>query len=267
MNRENRSPISLTDALMIDGHGVVSLVGAGGKTTLMYRLAGALARKEGPVLTTTTTKIRPPVRGESSEVVIARTADALLAQARDRLKKDMPVLTAAGGVDGKRKLLGLKPEVVDRVWQSGMFSWIIVESDGASQKPLKAPAGHEPVIPGSSKWVVALAGLDGIGCLLEDSIVFRAQLFSKMTGTNIGELITESAVAGLLNRNDGIMKGCPEGAKKIVFLNKADLPGRLHVGRNVLFSLKEFDKCRIDRLVLGQAGMEPAVTEYYDLEA
>lgn len=250
---------------MIDDKGVVSLVGAGGKTTLMYRLARELSRKEGTVLTTTTTKIRFPSPEQSTEIVIASNADTLLAQAGDRLKGDRQVLTAASGVDAQQKLLGLSPDVVDRVWQSGMFDWVIVESDGASQKPLKAPAGHEPVIPGSAKWMVALAGLDGIGCRLEESVVFRAGRFSEMTGISAGEVITETSIADLINRNDGIMKGCPEGAKKIAFLNKADLPGRLLVARNVLFSLKGFKTCRIDRLVIGQAGRKPAVTEYCDL--
>ncbi len=267
MNWPDGRRISLTESLMIDDRGVISLVGAGGKTTLMYRLAGELSGKAGPVLTTTTTKIRPPERGESPEIVMAPTADTLLAQAESRVKAGRTLFTAAGGLTDSGKLVGLRPEVVDRIWQSGMFGWIIVEADGASGRPLKAPAAHEPVIPGSSKWVVALAGLDGIGCPLGDSVVFRITLFSKMTRIERGGVVTEAAVADLLNRNDGIMKGSPKGAKRVVFLNKSDLAGRLQVGRNVLLSLQELETCRVDRVVIGQAGMEPAVAEYHDLQA
>ncbi|MCK7504559.1 MAG: hypothetical protein MZV70_11045 [Desulfobacterales bacterium] len=53
----------MCDALLLHGGGVVSLVGAGGKTSLMYRLARELAGTGQAVLTTTTTRIYPPAGG------------------------------------------------------------------------------------------------------------------------------------------------------------------------------------------------------------
>jgi probable selenium-dependent hydroxylase accessory protein YqeC len=265
MIRDNKQPVSLPDALMINKGGVISLVGAGGKTTLMFRLARDLSKK-GAILTTTTTKIRVPSSDESSDVIFASTAPELLDQAKMLLKKSTRVFTAAKGINDDQKLLGLKPEVIDRVWQSGIFNWIIVEADGAAQRPFKAPAHHEPVIAGSSKWVIALAGLDVVGRLLEESTVFRSKLFSKMTGIGMGEPITEGALAIVLARKNGIMKGSPLSARKIIFLNKADLAGKLNVGRKVLLSLKACRECNIDRVVIGQVKFEPAVTEYFDLQ-
>ena len=51
--------------------GVISLVGAGGKTTLMFRLARELADTGERVLTTTTTRILRPTKEQSASVVVS----------------------------------------------------------------------------------------------------------------------------------------------------------------------------------------------------
>ena len=51
---------SLKQAFNISPKEVISLVGAGGKTTLMFALARELASDKGCVITTTTTKILEP---------------------------------------------------------------------------------------------------------------------------------------------------------------------------------------------------------------
>jgi probable selenium-dependent hydroxylase accessory protein YqeC len=51
---------------------LIALVGAGGKTTLMFTLAEELARRKGRVVTTTTTRIFPPEVKESPLIVTGR---------------------------------------------------------------------------------------------------------------------------------------------------------------------------------------------------
>ena len=50
----------LWEALQVRKGEVISFVGAGGKTTAMYRLGRELAAQGWRVITTTTTMIRPP---------------------------------------------------------------------------------------------------------------------------------------------------------------------------------------------------------------
>ena len=54
---------SLRHSLNLNGGGVISIVGAGGKTALMFRMARELAGGGDRVLTTTTTKIKTWDRG------------------------------------------------------------------------------------------------------------------------------------------------------------------------------------------------------------
>ena len=67
--------------MLADG-GVVSLVGAGGKTSLMFRLARELTKAGGTVLTTTTTKIFEPTPDQAARVILAESASGLLTQAQ-----------------------------------------------------------------------------------------------------------------------------------------------------------------------------------------
>ena len=57
--------LDLVGAFGIEAGEIISLVGAGGKTTLMYNLAKELTRQHSYAITTTTTKIWPPSPAES----------------------------------------------------------------------------------------------------------------------------------------------------------------------------------------------------------
>ena len=63
--------VSLRDALMLGEGGVISLVGAGGKTSLMFRLAHELEKAGERVLTTTTTKIYEPSADQSAGLIVS----------------------------------------------------------------------------------------------------------------------------------------------------------------------------------------------------
>nr|MCU0558552.1 hypothetical protein [Desulfobacterales bacterium] len=76
--------------------GVISLVGAGGKTTLMFRMARELAAAEETVLTTTTTRICRPQPVQSAHVVVAASPSAALPALARSLRQARHVTAAAG---------------------------------------------------------------------------------------------------------------------------------------------------------------------------
>ncbi len=68
---KEKGPVGLlSEALGIQSREVISLVGAGGKTTLMFRLAKELSLSGKKVVTTTTTKILKPTPGETGSLFI-----------------------------------------------------------------------------------------------------------------------------------------------------------------------------------------------------
>jgi probable selenium-dependent hydroxylase accessory protein YqeC len=244
---------------MLDAGGVISLVGAGGKTSLMFRLAQELSAAGKTVLTTTTTRIRMPEETQSRCVILADTAETILERAVPKLNEHRHITTAAGLSADSGKLVGLTPETVDRLWASQVFDWIIVEADGAAGRPLKAPAEHEPVIPSCSGWLVGVVGLRALGTPLTDQWVFRSEMFSRITGLLSGAAVTEESIAAAFVHAQGVLKGAPGECRCLAFLNQADAPGANAAGLRIAGLLKRIGGSRIRRTIIGQVLGEPSI--------
>lgn len=255
--------LDLRQALLLERGAVISLVGAGGKTSLMFRLARELASSGDTVLTTTTTKISELEATQNSAAVVSGSAGTLLKRAEDLLTVHAHMTVVRDSYNGK--LVGYKAGDIDRLWQSGLFRWIIVEADGAARLPLKVPDAHEPVIPGCSHWVIGIAGLTAFNKPLSDQWVFRTALFKQLTGLRSGDRITAAAIAASLCQPAGIFKGSPPTARQVVFLNQADTPERRANGRSIIASLADQPrKVLIQRAILGQLLCDPPVVEVFD---
>ena len=259
--------ISLVEALLLNKGGVVSLVGAGGKTSLMFRLARELRNSGTTVLTTTTTKILKPSKDQSPHVILSPFADQILEQAQIQLHRHRHVSAAAAHrPSAPGKLKGFPPEVIDELHAAGIFDWILVEADGAAGRSLKAPAPHEPVIPTSTGWVIGLVGMKAVGKPLTGKYVFRANLYAELTGLRPGQPVSEASVATVLADAAGIMKGSPPAAKRIAFLNMADRRGRLTNARRIAWLLRNRDRGNdLTRIVIGKILHSRPVVDYYDI--
>src|SRR3989338_4331057 len=136
--------VSLRQALDIRHGEVISLVGGGGKTTLMFALAHELEAAGENVITTTTTRILEPSASETFLILEAdeeRLLSRLLAEMNSSHGEGRHITLAAGSLSGKLK--GISPEIVDRLAE--LVPYVIVEADGAARKPLKAPNATETV--------------------------------------------------------------------------------------------------------------------------
>jgi probable selenium-dependent hydroxylase accessory protein YqeC len=252
---------------MLGDGGVVSLVGAGGKTSLMFRLARELAGDGQTVLTTTTTKIFEPSPDQATQLVLTASASELMAQVRALLRKHPHICAAAERLPGQGKLGGFAPEVIEEISKSKIFRWIIVEADGAARRPLKVPAAHEPVIPAATTRLVGVVGLNGVGRPLNEQWVFRLRQFAELTGLERDAIVTETAVTNVLVEKNGIFKDAPDEAERIVFCNQADVFRNLAAGRRIAQNLLKMKNTGIKRVVIGQVQCDPPVLEVYDLNA
>lgn len=254
---------SLRHSLSLNNGGVISIVGAGGKTALMFRLARELAAKGDRVLTTTTTRIRMPMQRQSSIVLPCESVDSFLKQARFLVRRCCHITAGRRILHFQHKLKGFKPQAIDRIWQSGVFRWIIVEADGAAGRPLKAPAAHEPVIPDCTHWMIATVGLSVVGKPLSPEWVFRPQIVSALTGLKSDAAIDVAAIAKLCLDENGMMKNAPGLAKRFIFLNQADFPGSLAAGKKIAQLLTSYARTYLNGVVIGQTIHEPIVEKYY----
>ena len=199
---------SLTNALKLP-RGVTAIVGGGGKTTLMLRLARELGALGARVIVTTTTNIFPPDG-------IPTLTNATLQDAETALDGERVICLGNPSKDGK---LSAPDVLIDQMQQ--IADYVLVEADGAKRLPLKAPAEHEPVIPPKAKLVVAVAGLDSHGRPIRET-VFRPELYAALCGKTIEETVTTQDIATVLTHPSGQRKGVADGIRFAVVLNKAD---------------------------------------------
>lgn len=262
MNDEQRGnwSRSLSEALGLKTREMISLTGAGGKTTLMFRLARELFLAGQKVITTTTTKILKPSGGETPHLFISEDEEKIRQCVRSHLV-EYGHLTLASEEIGEGKLKGISPELADRLWNLYDIDLLIIEADGAAGRPVKAPREREPVIPSSTTLVVAILGLDGVGMDLDDQHVFQAERVSKLTGIPKGETMTEEGMAILMTHREGLFKGAPDSSRWIAFLNKADVPEGLVKAKTIAGMIFDRRNANIERVVLGQVRGEPPVVE------
>ena len=259
--------VSLREGLMLEGGGVVSLVGGGGKTSLMFKLARELSMAGEPVLTTTTTKIFEPSRDQTGCVILSGFVPDILDRADELLNKHLHLTAAVGKLPESGKLYGFRPEIIGELWNAGLFRWIIVEADGAAGKPLKAPAAHEPVIPACTKRLVGMVGLNGVGQPLTERLVFRQEQFARVTGLRLGSNVTPAAIADVLVRDDGLFKGFYPEIMRIAFLNQADVKENFSAGQRIARILSKRKNTGLNRVVIGHVLFDPPVLEVYDVSA
>ena len=241
---------SLAEALAIGAREHIALVGGGGKTTLMFALAEELKRRGKRVITSTTTKVWHREALKSEKVL-------LLAEDSDWRNPRSEDLGGGGNLFVGRSILdsgkveGISPSLADEIYGDSRFHYLVIEADGSAGHPLKAPAEHEPVIPRSVTMVVALMGLEAIGARLDKATAFRIEEVERITGLEPGSILAPSGLSKVFLHPAGVFKGTPEGAKRVVLLNKADLLKEHWKARELADILLADLTKRIDRVVIG----------------
>ena len=258
--REREGPGVLSESLGLKTREVISLTGAGGKTTLMFRLAKELFLKGKKVVTTTTTKILEPASGETVSFFINLAEEELKHFVHRHLDEYKHITIARERLESG-KLKGVSSDLVNDFWSSNEIDYIIIEADGAAGRPVKAPREGEPVIPSSTTLVVAILGVDGVEREVNEENVFQAERVSKLTGIPIGKKMTDEAMAILMTHPEGIFKGAPSSSRVITFLNKVDIPDGVVRAKGIARKIIERKHLQIERVVLGQLKNEPPVVE------
>lgn len=208
---------------------IVSLVGAGGKTSLLFALARLLLQKNVKVLCTTTTNIFPPTPQEGGVVKIMGTlsAEAFSADISLALRRTSLLTMVGSKIPETGKLGGVPITLFPVLCQTLSFFpqnvWILVEADGARRRPLKAPAINEPVLPLETKWCIAVFGLDSLGKKIDERIVHRWSRACELSKQQPGSFITPETLIRLALHPQSFFRACAPECRKIVFYNKGDI--------------------------------------------
>jgi molybdenum cofactor cytidylyltransferase len=191
---------------------LVSIVGAGGKSTILFALGRDLTAAGARVILTTTTRVGADQPSEpicwSAEVADVEAAFMV----------GLPVFVAAGRAPGK--IVGPSPEAIDRLFAGTAPAYVVVEADGAHRMAIKAPADHEPVIPSASTTVIVVASLAAIGHPISE-VAHRPERVAGLIGAQPGDLLTLEGAAAVLLHPHGGLQGIPDTARVVMVLTRA----------------------------------------------
>lgn len=181
------------------GRGVTSVIGSGGKTSLLAALARELP---GTVVLTTTTHILP-----FAGVPLVTSADA--DNVRAALAGSRVVCVGSQAEKGGKLVA---PELGMDVL-AALADHVLVEADGSRRLPLKAHAPWEPVIPACPARTVLVLGASGLDHPVREA-VHRPERFCELAGCTPDDPATPELVARVANA---------EALADVALVNQADV--------------------------------------------
>jgi len=223
------------DAKHLSRHNaVVTIIGSGGKTSLIWHLTASLS-DDRKILVTTTTKMLVP----SPDTKHYDRYYGLGGLPPD----PAPGVTLAGLFNrDKGKLESFPPEKLENL-ASG-YDLVLIEGDGAKGHPYKAWARHEPIVPPFTNLTIGVLPMRQLGEPISEKLIHRLSLFLSLTDTSAGELLKREHILKLITGKPARVGESPlpglfarACGKKLLFFNQVEDKTSLNHARKLAESL------------------------------
>lgn len=185
---------------------IISITGAGGKTSLLFSLALDLS-KYGKVLVTTTTKIFVPLKEQYNHLCLGNIS----------LPISENSITVFGEKIENEKIWSASLDKIENISQ--YFDYILIEADGTMGKPLKGWKENEPQIPSFSTKTIAVIDVSILGMPIDDINVHRLDLFNRQFNSSCSNVITLDILTGYIYSNNLFKNSSGEN---YLFFNKIE---------------------------------------------
>ncbi len=204
-----------------DGCSLISVVGGGGKTSLIYRLAEMLGYRGFSIGITTTTRMERnhPLSDVVTQWVVG---DAPKGRSKFDHDSDGLCITQFARSTGKDKFLGFSGETLDLIKRDSPFDIIFVEADGSAGAPVKCPGPDEPVIPKSSDGVIVVFGLSSLDKTPSAQWIHRFDRFRNFPNIDTSAPISVDTYRALVDSPEGLLRDVSEDTPFAVLCNQFD---------------------------------------------
>ena len=167
-----------TDLLGLGPGDVAAIIGSGGKTSLLSRLAEE--NRDRRVLVSTTTMMMRPEPGQVAGVRLLH----------------------GGVVDGK-----ITAPPMDELARASMKAELtLLECDGSKGRPFKGWAAHEPVVPDFATVTIGVLPLWALGLPVREAHVHRVEEFCRLTGARLGKPVTRRHLEAVARHPEGLFQ-------------------------------------------------------------
>ncbi|MCB2289945.1 putative selenium-dependent hydroxylase accessory protein YqeC [Clostridium sp. CS001] len=233
--------MNLSDYIELDKKDIISIVGAGGKTTMMFKLANEL-RLSSKILVTTTTKIYLPPK--DSYDFICTDGEMI-----DKYKamKENGIYVLGSGVNEEDKVLGVSEKQLEEL--APYFDYILIEADGSKKKQLKGWNEFEPVVYCKTTKTVGIVDIQSLGMLVNEDKVHRSKIFCEITGARQGDVVKIEHLTKLIMHPQGLFKSAQ--GEKILYINKAEEAEQLVLAKSLASKINLSNNKIVHRVVIG----------------
>jgi probable selenium-dependent hydroxylase accessory protein YqeC len=203
---------------------IVTVIGSGGKTSLLWHLAANLAQGRNVLVTPTTKMLVPPPEEKRYD----RYYDGITNCITDGITGNpIPGVTLAGRFnEATGKLESLPLPALSKLITNRRFddyNLILIEGDGSRGLPLKAWADDEPVVPSFTTLTIGVLPLWPLGKRISESLIHRLPLFLSLTGAAAGETLKSGHITALItggSGGDGLFTKAR--GEKVLFFNQIE---------------------------------------------
>lgn len=233
---ENKTTLTEALSVTITPGSVITAVGSGGKTSLLFAWGRELAAAGYRTVITTTTHMGRPCSGKNDHPAYQGVSFVCMheKEARERihtlLASEKLVFAAAPDPKNARKVTA--PSAEDFTYLREQADILLVEGDGSRRLPLKWPAPWEPVIPEETVCTVCVAGLSALGRPCHE-VIYRAEDIPNEFSS--GDQVTEELISLILSSPAGGRKHARGSFR--VFLNQVDSPELQQAALRILKTL------------------------------
>ena len=208
--------LQLSQALRFSRTTSLAFVGAGGKTTALFHLA----REVGSAIVTTSTHLGEWQSSQADRHLILESDSQLPTLG----PLPQPGIVLVTGPLRDNRYVGISTKALEYLHAISKEKAIplLIEADGGRQKPLKAPAVHEPTIPEFVDGVVVVVGLSALNKPVTEDWIHRLDVFKQICDVTEQALISPELIMKMLLHPEGGLKNIPLQARRIVLMNQAD---------------------------------------------
>lgn len=233
--------MKLNNYIGLKKNDILSIVGAGGKTTMMFKLAEEL-RLSNKVLVTTTTKIYIPLEDMYDFIC---TDKKMFSRYIDMKENGIYVLGL--GINENNKILGLSTKELDDLVPH--FDYILIEADGAKGKQLKGWNEFEPVIYEKTTKTVGIIDIQACGIQICENNVHRSKIFCEITDATEGQNVKLQHLYKLMVHPQGLFKGAQ--GERILFINKVERPADFTLAKLLVKEINLKHKKLLNKMFFG----------------
>lgn len=213
-DRRRTSTCAFLNGLGLPQGAVVSIIGAGGKTSLMFQLAREARNRGDIVLVTTSTKLLHPRADQYDAIDLS-----------GHCFKDQEICSSGIYIAGRpanirEKIIGCEQPILEK--NINRFDLVLIEADGAARKPLKGWSATEPVIVPFTSHTIGVLDLSTLSKSIDENLVHRLKIFTELTESCQGDLISLQHFHKLITHERGMF--AKARGKRILYLNKAESP-------------------------------------------